>query len=131
MACSAGLFLVFGGMFCVLICIRRLPVPGAQVITGSYLMPKDKGSKKAARGEDEEEEEEEEEEEREERGEDGSVGYEFVKDYKFNIVHYVSVGEASGFFFSLSEVVAWRSSGSESMPSAVPLSSFPAFLLLW
>lgn len=46
-----------------------------QVITGSYLIPKDKGPK------DEEDEDAEEEEEE---------GYEFVKDYKFNIVHYVS-----------------------------------------
>lgn len=44
-------------------------------------MPKDKGSKGGA--------EEQEEEEEEEEGAD--VGYEFVKDYKFNIVHYVSL----------------------------------------
>lgn len=47
-------------------------------------MPKDKwGGKKGGEEEGEEEEEEEEQE-------DGDVGYEFVKDYKFNIVHYVS-----------------------------------------
>ncbi|CAN0333197.1 unnamed protein product, partial [Ectocarpus sp. 8 AP-2014] len=54
-----------------------------EVITGSYLMPKDKATKK---GEGEEEEEEEEKMD----VEDGSVGYDFVKDYKFNIVHYVT-----------------------------------------
>ncbi|CAM9600578.1 unnamed protein product [Ectocarpus sp. 12 AP-2014] len=53
-----------------------------EVITGSYLMPKDKATKKGER------EEEEEEEEEKMDVEDGSVGYDFVKDYKFNIVHY-------------------------------------------
>lgn len=87
---------------CVRACVRavcarvwRLPAALAQVITGSYLMPKDKGPKKAARGEDGEEEEQQ------ERGEDGSVGYEFVKDYKFNIVHYVSFA-AEGVVWPLS-----------------------------
>lgn len=43
-------------------------------------MPREKGQKE----EDEEEEEEEE------------VGFEFVKDYKFNIVHYVSLSAQTG-----------------------------------
>lgn len=52
-----------------------------KVITGSYLMPREKRSKdrRAAREEELDEDEDEE-----------GVGYEFVKDYKFNILHYVS-----------------------------------------
>ena len=65
-----------------------LPCFFRKVITGSYLMPKDRRAKRANQEGKEQNEEEEEEEEAEEPG--GEVPYEFVKDYKFNIVHYVS-----------------------------------------
>lgn len=71
----------------VRVCLYLFRTP--QVITGSYLLPKDKGPKKAGRG-DEEEEEEEEEEDEENRNDGDNAKYDFVKDYKFNIVHYVS-----------------------------------------
>lgn len=54
-------------------------------------MPKDKRAKRAnqeGKEQNEEEEEDDEEEEADEPG--GEVQYDFVKDYKFNIVHYVS-----------------------------------------
>ena len=56
----------------------------AQMITGSYLLPKDK-RRKGDVGDDDDEGDIQEEE-----GE--GVGYVFAKDYKFNIIHYVSEG---------------------------------------
>lgn len=55
-----------------------------QVITGSYLMPREKRSNGAQRQEQDEEDEDDED----------AFGYEFVKDYKFNILHYVSLSRA-------------------------------------